>query len=130
MRRSARGCRPHGPEQPPVCRKSAALPLSRRAGGDEPAQAGGSDATRAKLVGGGFGRRGGADFIGERLNVVYRENITEAEILSSLDALFGQYARERVVGEGFGDFLVRAGVIQADARDPHIAEPNRKASAA
>ena len=72
----------------------------------------------------------GADFIGERLNVVYRENITEADILSALDALFGQYARERVAAEGFGDFLVRAGVIQADARDPHIVESGRKASAA
>ena len=62
--------------------------------------------------------------------MVYRENITEAEILSSLDALFGQYARDRIADEGFGDFLVRAGVIQADARGPHIAAPDRKAGAA
>ncbi|MGE4450099.1 assimilatory sulfite reductase (NADPH) hemoprotein subunit [Castellaniella sp.] len=85
------------------------------------------------LVGRALGRydlRLGADFVGERLNVAYRENITEAEILSSLDELFGRYARERVADEGFGDFLVRAGVIQADARDPHIAAPGREAGAA
>src|SRR5690606_16823412 len=74
------------------------------------------------LVGRALGRydlRLGADFIGERLNVLYRENITEADILASLDELFGQYAAERVETEGFGDFLVRAGVIQPDGRHPH-----------
>src|SRR5690606_14685509 len=48
------------------------------------------------LVGRAIGRydlRLGADFVGERMNVLYRENITEDDILTSLDALFGQYAR-------------------------------------
>lgn len=85
------------------------------------------------LVGRALGRydlRLGADFIGERLNVLYRENITEADILASLDELFGQYAAERVETEGFGDFLVRAGVIQPDGRHPHIASPGGRVSAA
>ena len=68
------------------------------------------------LVGRAVGRydlRLGADFTGQRLNVVYRENVTEPDILATLDELFGRYAGERQDGEGFGDFLVRAGVIAA-----------------
>ncbi|MFT0533075.1 assimilatory sulfite reductase (NADPH) hemoprotein subunit [Castellaniella hirudinis] len=66
------------------------------------------------LVGRALGRydlRLGADFVGERLNRLYKENIAEAEILDSLDALFGQYASQRQTGEAFGDFLVRTGVV-------------------
>lgn len=66
------------------------------------------------LVGRALGRydlRLGADFVGERMNVIYRENITEPEILASLDALFGDYAQHRTSGEGFGDFIVRTGVV-------------------
>lgn len=66
------------------------------------------------LVGRALGRydlRLGADFVGERMNRLYKENIAEAEILSSLDALFGDYAGQRQAGEGFGDFLVRTGVV-------------------
>jgi sulfite reductase (NADPH) hemoprotein beta-component len=53
----------------------------------------------------------GADARGQRLNRLYRENIDEAEILAQLDALFARYADERDDGEGFGDFLLRTGVI-------------------
>ena len=53
----------------------------------------------------------GADARGQRLNRLYRENIAEGEILSTLDALFARYAGERVAGEGFGDFLLRAGIV-------------------
>ena len=66
------------------------------------------------LVGRALGRydlRLGANFSGERLNVIYRQNIDEPEILSILDELFGRFAAERLEGEHFGDFLVRAGVI-------------------
>jgi sulfite reductase (NADPH) hemoprotein beta-component len=66
------------------------------------------------LVGRALGRydlRLGADFTGERMNRLYRENIEEAEILGSLDALFADYAGQRQPGEGFGNFLVRAGVV-------------------
>src|SRR5690606_35775663 len=63
------------------------------------------------LVGRAVGRydlRLGADFTGERLNVVYRENVAEPEILSTLDTLFGAYAADRQEDEKFGDFLVRS----------------------
>lgn len=66
------------------------------------------------LVGRALGRydlRLGADFVGERMNRPYKENIAEPEILESLDGLFGNYASQRQAGEAFGDFLVRTGVI-------------------
>ena len=53
----------------------------------------------------------GADHRGQRLNRLHRENIAEAEILAALAPLFARYANERESGEGFGDFLLRAGVI-------------------
>lgn len=71
------------------------------------------------LVGRALGRydlRLGADFIGERLNIVYRENIAEPEILSTLDALFQAYAQDRQADEKFGDFLVRSKVIPAPSQ--------------
>jgi sulfite reductase (NADPH) hemoprotein beta-component len=71
------------------------------------------------LVGRGPGRydlRLGADFRGERLNQVYRENIDEAAILGELDPLFARYAAERSDAEGFGDFLLRAGVLPPPSR--------------
>lgn len=53
----------------------------------------------------------GADHRGQRVNTLYRENIVEAEILDALDPLFARYAAERGGGEGFGDFLHRAGIV-------------------
>jgi sulfite reductase (NADPH) hemoprotein beta-component len=53
----------------------------------------------------------GGDTRGQRLNRLYRENIDEPAILAELDALFARYAAERLEGEGFGDFLHRAGVL-------------------
>ncbi|MGN7831819.1 assimilatory sulfite reductase (NADPH) hemoprotein subunit [Pseudoxanthomonas sp. 22568] len=53
----------------------------------------------------------GADHRGQRLNTLYRENITEAEILEALDPLLAHYARERQADEGFGDFLHRSGIV-------------------
>ncbi|TPG50876.1 assimilatory sulfite reductase (NADPH) hemoprotein subunit [Rhodanobacter glycinis] len=66
------------------------------------------------LVGRGPGRydlRLGADFTGQRLNQVHRENVDEAAILDTLDPLLARYAAERGEGEGFGDFLLRAGIL-------------------
>lgn len=53
----------------------------------------------------------GADHRGQRVNTLYRENITEAEILDALEPLFASYAAERADGEGFGDFLHRNGTV-------------------
>jgi sulfite reductase (NADPH) hemoprotein beta-component len=43
---------------------------------------------------------------------MYRENISEQEIMSELDTLFGQWASNREDGEAFGDFVVRTGVVK------------------
>jgi sulfite reductase (NADPH) hemoprotein beta-component len=50
----------------------------------------------------------GSDAQGQRLNVLYRENLDEAAILKVLDGLFAKYASERLEQERFGDYLWRA----------------------
>ncbi|XJZ27553.1 assimilatory sulfite reductase (NADPH) hemoprotein subunit [Bacillota bacterium Lsc_1132] len=55
----------------------------------------------------------GAAFDGSRLNKMYRENIGEEEILSELSVLLARYAKEREEGEHFGDFVIRAGIVNA-----------------
>ncbi|HVV87587.1 MAG TPA: assimilatory sulfite reductase (NADPH) hemoprotein subunit [Kofleriaceae bacterium] len=62
------------------------------------------------LVGKGPGRYNlllGGDHAGSRLARLVRENVDEAEILATLDRLLGAYARERVGGEAFGDYITR-----------------------
>jgi len=65
----------------------------------------------------------GASFTGDRLNQMYRENITEQEILDTLTPIIRQYAAEREEGERFGDFVVRKGYVKAvyDGRNFHQA---------
>ncbi|MFP7296623.1 assimilatory sulfite reductase (NADPH) hemoprotein subunit [Neobacillus niacini] len=55
----------------------------------------------------------GAAFDGSRLNKMYRENIGEEEILSELSVILSRYAKEREAEEHFGDFVIRAGIVQA-----------------
>jgi sulfite reductase (NADPH) hemoprotein beta-component len=71
------------------------------------------------LIGRAPGRytlRLGADAVGSRLNVLYRDNIDEPSIVSALDELIGRYAAERQTDERFGDFLWRANVLTAEKR--------------
>ncbi|EIW79191.1 sulfite reductase subunit beta [Coniophora puteana RWD-64-598 SS2] len=53
----------------------------------------------------------GGGFHGQRLNKIYRENVTEPEILEILGPMIKRYALERNDGEHFGDFVIRAGYI-------------------
>jgi sulfite reductase (NADPH) hemoprotein beta-component len=53
----------------------------------------------------------GGDGRGQRLNVLYRENVDEPAILAALDAAFARFAMERHPGERFGDFAWRAGLV-------------------
>jgi sulfite reductase (NADPH) hemoprotein beta-component len=55
----------------------------------------------------------GANANGTRLNALYRETIGEDEILAVLKPLLERYAAERQTQEGFGDFVVRSGVVRA-----------------
>jgi sulfite reductase (NADPH) hemoprotein beta-component len=71
------------------------------------------------LIGRAPGRytlRLGADAVGSRLNVVYRDNIDEASIVTALDELIARYAAERHTNERFGDFLWRANVLRQETR--------------
>src|SRR5690606_30870237 len=54
----------------------------------------------------------GGGFHGERLNKMIRENVGEPVILEVLDETLGRYARERLPGEHFGDFTIRAGIVR------------------
>ncbi len=67
------------------------------------------------LVGKAVGRYNlhlGGNREGTRIPRMYRENITQAEILSELDSLIGRWALGRQQGEGFGDFAIRSGIIK------------------
>jgi sulfite reductase (NADPH) hemoprotein beta-component len=55
----------------------------------------------------------GGGFAGDRLNKLYRENIGEHEILACLEPMIRRYAQERIAGERFGDFTIRAGYVKA-----------------
>lgn len=57
----------------------------------------------AMLLGGGY--------YGQRLNKIYREAVSEPEILAILEPMIKHYALERHEGEHFGDFVIRAGYI-------------------
>jgi sulfite reductase (NADPH) hemoprotein beta-component len=55
----------------------------------------------------------GGGFHGQRLNKLVRENIGEAAILELLDDVLQRYAANRELGEHFGDFLVRSGLLES-----------------
>ncbi|MGK3131269.1 assimilatory sulfite reductase (NADPH) hemoprotein subunit [Pantoea sp. C8B4] len=55
----------------------------------------------------------GGNRMGTRIPRMYRENINEGEILASIDELVARWATERQADEGFGDFVIRAGIIKA-----------------
>jgi sulfite reductase (NADPH) hemoprotein beta-component len=54
----------------------------------------------------------GGSFEGDRLNNLYRENISEAEILEALHPLIEDFAATRTKGERFGDFVIRKKVVK------------------
>ncbi len=49
----------------------------------------------------------GGDNEGLRLNKIYKENLEEAEILTELDSLFGNFKAEKNMEETFGDYSQR-----------------------
>ena len=55
----------------------------------------------------------GAGFSGERLNKLYRENISEPEILEVLTPILEDYAKNRTIHEHLGNFVVRKGYVKA-----------------
>lgn len=65
----------------------------------------------------------GADRGGNRMNRLYRENIDEEAILETLRPLLQRYATEREPGEGFGLFLLRAGILEEASGPSAFHEP-------
>ena len=66
------------------------------------------------LVGKGQGKYNfhiGGNREGTRIPKMYRENISEQEIMNELDSLIGQWAKERNENEAFGDFVIRKDII-------------------
>lgn len=67
------------------------------------------------LVGKAVGRYNlhiGGDRAGYRIPRLYQENKTLPEILAEIDRLVARWATERQENEGFGDFVIRAGIIK------------------
>ena len=55
----------------------------------------------------------GGDHLGQRLNSLYGENLSENEILDALDPLLARYARNREPAERLGDYLTRTGSVKS-----------------
>lgn len=54
----------------------------------------------------------GAAFSGERMNKLYKESLTNDQIVAELDPIIRRYAKEREAGERFGDFVIRTGYVK------------------
>lgn len=68
----------------------------------------------AGLVGKGPGKYNlylGGNRVGTRIPKLHLENKSPDVILEELDTLIGRWAKERNEDEGFGDFVIRAGVV-------------------
>ncbi len=57
----------------------------------------------------------GGSYMGNRLAKIYASNVNEVRIFTLLDSLFKQYAGQGEPGENFGDFLVRARLLDEQA---------------
>lgn len=67
------------------------------------------------LVGKGPGKYNfhiGGNREGTRIPKMYKENISHQEIMAELDLLIGRWSKERSDGEAFGDFVIRAEVVE------------------
>nr|WP_086939468.1 assimilatory sulfite reductase (NADPH) hemoprotein subunit [Thaumasiovibrio occultus] len=53
----------------------------------------------------------GGNRAGTRVPKMYKENITDKQILEELDGLIGRWSTEREADEAFGDFVIRTGVV-------------------
>ena len=55
----------------------------------------------------------GASFAGERLNKLYKEMLSEEQIIETLSPILADYAKNKEVEEHFGDFVIRKNYIKA-----------------
>jgi len=77
------------------------------------------------LVGKGPGKYNmhlGGNVSGTRVPKMYKENLSEQDILTEIDTLVARWAAERNTNESFGDFVIRVGIIaevKVSKRDFH-----------
>lgn len=64
----------------------------------------------------------GASHTGDRLNALYKEMLSETDILRELEPIIATYAQERTDGEHFGDFVIRKGIVAATDRPMRVLE--------
>ncbi len=55
----------------------------------------------------------GASFVGDRLNKLYKEMLSEEEIIAALTPILEDYAKSRETNEHFGNFVIRKGYVKA-----------------
>jgi len=55
----------------------------------------------------------GASFVGDRLNKLYKEMLSEEEIVAALTPILEDYAKTRDQNERFGNFVIRKGYVKA-----------------
>ncbi len=58
----------------------------------------------------------GASHNGDRLNTLYKEMLSEEDILEELEPIIAAYAQEREKGESFGDYVIRKEIVEATSR--------------
>lgn len=54
----------------------------------------------------------GGGFYGQRLNKIYKEAVSEDEIVQIMTPMIKLYAKQRQEGEPFGDFTIRMGWVK------------------
>ncbi|OWW24623.1 sulfite reductase subunit beta [Zobellia sp. OII3] len=58
----------------------------------------------------------GASHNGDRLNSLYKEMLSEEDILAELEPIIAAYAQEREAKETFGDFVIRKEIVETSHR--------------
>ncbi|MEG3659487.1 assimilatory sulfite reductase (NADPH) hemoprotein subunit [Arenibacter palladensis] len=58
----------------------------------------------------------GASHNGDRLNTLYKEMLSEENILEELEPIIKAYAQDRLGGEHFGDFVIRNEIVEPTER--------------
>ncbi|MFM7085009.1 MAG: NADPH-dependent assimilatory sulfite reductase hemoprotein subunit [Hyphomicrobium sp.] len=64
----------------------------------------------------------GAAFDGTRLSKLYAQDVGQDQILKLLTPLIQKYASERSIGEHFGDFVIRKGIVKPTTEGKHFHE--------
>ncbi|OEF25164.1 assimilatory sulfite reductase (NADPH) hemoprotein subunit [Vibrio rumoiensis] len=54
----------------------------------------------------------GGNRSGTRVPKMYKENITDKQILEEMDSLVARWSKERSENEAFGDFVIRVGIVE------------------